>query len=141
MLSILCNLNLGEDDTLRQSYPNLADANHTKNVQDNKVLYNKFIAEAIRIFVDVTEPSSRRVEQLKKIVLDVDNRLDCVSLAISCLQLFAQVNWLGPVPVDLLNLPSLIQRQHKPESLENFVFNLTDYFPLRSKVYLLDREV
>lgn len=134
MLSILCNTNLGEEDCFRssvKSYSNLAEEAHVKNLNDNKDLFSGIVSELISVLKETTD-ASLTFDRVKKTIGD-ENKLDYVSVAISCLQLFAQVNWLGPVPIDLLDLPPALQ-QNKDLSLDNHVFNLVDYFPLKSQV-------
>lgn len=145
MLSILCNTNLNDlNDPFRQvkSYECLADDEHTKLVLENADLFDGLIAE----FMSNNANQQRRIDDFKKYLNDQiiisstdessrQQRLDCVALAISCLQLFARANWLGPVPVDQLNLPAVIQQQYKTPESDNRVMSLVKFFPLQSKVY------
>lgn len=144
MLSILCNVNLGEEDGFRsslKSYECLAKEDHVKNLSEiNKSVFNELIGEVVNVFKETAEAKSR-LERLKKTIIsslssssESDRRIEYVSLAVSCLQSFAQVNWLGPVPRDLLNLPSAIHNKHESHTSDNSVFNLVDHFALHSQV-------
>jgi hypothetical protein len=58
-----------------------------------------------------------------------------IALAISCLQSFVQLNWLGPLPIQTSNLPlNLIENSLTENSSSNRAFNLIDHFKPHSEV-------
>ena len=61
---------------------------------------------------------------------DDDDNNELISLAISCLQMFVKINWLGPTPIELANIPSLLARKDsaKELSLNERIFNLREHF-------------
>lgn len=142
MLSIICNANLNDQDVFcdSKSYRRLAADDYVKTIVDNSDLFDGLIAEMTRVFGVTTTTKKEtdvRLESLKKYLVDQvksENRLDYLALGISCLQLFARMNWLGPVPAEHLNLPAAIQQQYKTERSHSEVLSLVKYFPLESKV-------
>ena len=145
MLSIICNANLNDDDLFRKSksYASLADEDHSKCIlENNSSLFDGLIVEMISLGGE-TEPSVR-LERLKKYINDSvnqENRFDYLALGISCLQMFARTNWLGPVPAELLDLPSVIQQQYKAQPSDSQILSLVKFFPSQSKVIRVIREL
>lgn len=136
MLSILCEVDFtNETNNFAQlsSYSNLKTCNYLENLENNS-FYSSFI-ELLKSTDSETDDIS-----LKKFVTDFiancgndDERFNLVSVAISCLQLFVQANWLGPLPLQINpNLPkAVIESQlanDKMGDTKRKIFYLIDYY-------------
>lgn len=143
MLSLICSVNFdpgqltaGDREFAKSlnSYTNLAEDRHLDNLRDHKPIWNAFLT-GLKSAGDSAEENCLKLDKLKASLGPASPEL--VSMAVSCLQLFVQVNWLGPLPNEILNLPSLIaERQAASEqTLHDEVFNLSEHFTPRSQVH------
>ena len=137
MLSILCNVNFNEKDEFRNSknYQDLLNNDYLNIISENEY-FHKYIdnLKSILETSDNEEESLRTVKTNLNSYLDLSKQ-DCVTLAISCLQSFVQINWLGPSPIQTSNLPmSIIQDKLLENEPSNRVFNLIDHFKPMSQV-------
>ena len=131
MLSILCEVDFKEDINYK-SYLKLKNNDHIGNLNEND-FYQLFIEHLKSTSLD-------SIDSIKKFVSDYilanKNQNDeaifnLVSLAISCVQLFAQANWLGPLPLQINpNLPkAVLESQLANENkLNRKIFYLSDFF-------------
>jgi len=101
MLSILCEVDFKEEINYK-SYLKLKNNDHIENLNEND-FYQLFIEH-------LKSTSLNSIDSIKKFVSDYilanKNQNDeavfnLVSLAISCIQLFVQANWLGPLPLQI----------------------------------------
>jgi hypothetical protein len=76
---------------------------------------NKETIELIKAFV-------------KNSIKNDDDNNELISLAISCLQMFVKIIWLGQTPIELANVPSLLLRKDSPKelSLNDGILNLRE---------------
>ena len=106
MLSIICEVDIKNENNIFGSfktYSHLKNNDHIENVKSN-LFYKLFIEYLKTNIVDL----ENNHELVKKFVSDYisnlrndESHFDLVSLAISCIQLFVQVNWLGPLPMQI----------------------------------------
>jgi hypothetical protein len=137
MLSLLCNVNFNENDEFRDNkyYQDLSNNEFLKIISENEN-FHKTIDNMKTIFNDSQneEDANKLTKSNINSYLDT-NKKDSVSLAISCLQSFVQINWLGPTPLQSSKLPmSLIQEKLYENEPSNRVFNLIDHFKPMSEV-------
>lgn len=138
MLSLICEVDLKENDDFRQNkfYSNLAQNNHL-NVLKNISFFDEFVVFSKKIFSQHSE-NDHLMTELKNFVskkIDESDLNDVLSMSISCLQTFALINWLGPVPVQFSTLTSEIKKldlNNPSDSL--IVLNLIKHFDLNSEV-------
>ncbi len=131
MLSILCEVDFKEEINYK-SYFKLKNNDHIENLNEND-FYQLFIEHLKSTSLD-------SIDSIKKFVSDYilanKNQNDeavfnLVSLAISCIQLFVQANWLGPLPLQINpNLPkAVLESQLANENkLNRKIFYLSDFF-------------
>lgn len=131
MLSILCEVDFKEEINYK-SYLKLKNNDHIENLNENN-FYQLFIEHLKSTSLD-------SIDSIKKFVSDYilanKNQNDeaifnLVSLAISCVQLFVQANWLGPLPLQINpNLPkAVLESQLASENkLNRKIFYLSDFF-------------
>jgi hypothetical protein len=131
MLSILCEVDFKEEINYK-SYLKLKNNDHIENLNEND-FYQLFIEHLKSTSLD-------SIDSIKKFVSDYilanKNQNDeavfnLVSLAISCIQLFVQANWLGPLPLQINpNLPkAVLESQLANENkLNRKIFYLSDFF-------------
>lgn len=141
MLSLICEVDFKEDDDFRlnKSYTNLVQNNHF-NVLKNIPFYNEYVAFSKKLFNESFD-NDHLIMELKNFVnskIDNLNQNDILSVAISCLQSFALINWLGPVPVQFSTLNSelkILDLDNPSDSL--LVLNLIKHFNLHSEVIII----
>ena len=142
MLSILCEVDFKETDDFRQTkfYKNLVNNNHLE-VLTNIPLFDEFITFSKQLYCESSD-CDHQMSELKKFVsikINQSDKNEMISFAISCLQSFAWINWLGPVPVQFSTLSSELKNidlQSPNDTLK--VFNLIKSFELNSQVNKLD---
>ena len=137
MLSLLCNVNFNENDEFRDSkcYQDLFNNEFLKIISENEN-FHKTIDSLKTIFNE-----SQNEDDINKLIksnmnsyMETDKK-DCINLAISSLQSFVQMNWLGPSPLQSSKLPmTLIQDRLYENEPSNRVFNLIDHFKPISEV-------
>ena len=135
MLSIICGVRFGEADdfSATKTYSNLLDNNHVANICEH-ALFKTFIADLIALEDDKDKAVEAAKAHLNQYITNAcgdDTQLmnDLIGLAISCLQAFAIVNWLGPTPVELANIPSMLKNESDKEiTLNDRVFCLKEHF-------------
>lgn len=137
MLSLLCNVNFNENDEFRDSkcYQDLFNNEFLKIISENEN-FHKTIDSLKTIFNE-----SQNEDDINKLIKSnmnsymETNKKDCINLAISSLQSFVQMNWLGPSPLQSSKLPmTLIQDRLYENEPSNRVFNLIDHFKPISEV-------
>jgi len=140
MLSLLCGVNFNEtskvDDcfTRTKSYTNLLHNNHLENICEHSSFFNTFIAYLKDLNLPDDNNNKETIELIRAFVKNSikndDDNNELISLAISCLQMFVKINWLGPTPIELANIPSLLARKDsaKELSLNERIFNLREHF-------------
>lgn len=143
MLSIICGVDFNEthdEFTKTSSYSHLLNNNHLQNINENP-FYSEFIANLKTITAKEDVEPENKVAQIVDFVRaslkqGVKNNYELISLGISCLQAFVQINWLGPIPIEFANLPSAIKTEADLNSLDNKAFLLIDHFSPDKKVNL-----
>lgn len=139
MLSILCEIDFKEADDFRHTklYQNLLDNDHL-NVLSNISFFDEFITFSKQLYGESLDLENQ-MSELKKFVsakINESDRNEILSLAISSLQSFAWINWLGPVPVQFSTLSSEIKKLDLKNPVDTLkVFNLIESFELNSQVY------
>jgi hypothetical protein len=137
MLSLLCNVNFNENDEFRDSkcYQDLFNNEFLKIISENEN-FHKTIDSLKTIFNE-----SQNEDDINKLIKSnmnsymETNKKNCINLAISSLQSFVQMNWLGPSPLQSSKLPmTLIQDRLYENEPSNRVFNLIDHFKPISEV-------
>ena len=136
MLSIICGVRFDEnndDFSKTKTYSNLLDNDHVQNIGEHD-FFKTFMSHTILLACQETsdDDKEKTFESIKSYVKEYIkscNSNDLISLAISCLQSFVIVNWLGPTPVELANIPSLLKNERPDEpTLNDKVFNLKEHF-------------
>ena len=144
MLSVICNVDFNEKSDSFQSHNSfneLLNHNHLQNVISCE-FYARFVENLIKIFSKESNETCR-IESLSVLIessLEEQEitRFDLTSLAISCLQLFAHINWLGPNTSSKPNIPNSLLDENTIKSNLNYrVFCLVDYFQFYSQVRVL----
>ncbi|RMZ93324.1 tetratricopeptide repeat 27, partial [Brachionus plicatilis] len=139
MLSLLCEIDFKENDDFRQtkSYPNLMQNNYL-NILKKIQIFNEFVTFSKQIFSQSSD-NDQLMGELKSFVgskIDSLGLNEAISMGISCLQSFAYINWLGPVPIQFSTLTSEIKKldlENPSESLT--VLNLINHFDLNSEEF------
>lgn len=140
MLSLICEVDFKENDNFRcsKSYANLYANRHVENLIENRI-FSDFIRFTKDLYIN-EETNESTVSKLSSFVKDLiisdeTDKNELLSLGISCLQSFAQINWLGPVPAQLSKMPSyLINANLQKPDANMKVFSLVDFFDLNGKV-------
>lgn len=138
MLSLICEVDFKEDDDFRlsKSYSNLVQNNHF-NVLINIPFYDEFVSFSKKIFSQSFENDHLMMELKNFVCSKIDNlnQNDVLSVAISCLQSFAFINWLGPVPVQFSTLKSELKNLDIDNPSDSLVvLNLIKHFSFNSQV-------
>ena len=144
MISLLCGVrfddtNKIDDFSQTKSFENLLNNDHLENICGHSHLFNGFIDFLKDLNLQDEEKST--IALVKTFVLDSikNNNHDSnelVSLAISCLQAFVKINWLGPLPIEMANIPSILRKDlPKDVSANDRVFNLREHFQDDKKVF------
>jgi len=141
MLSVICNVDFKENDRFSQTqnYANLLKNNYF-DIVSNDEFFHKFIAHLKSNMNDLElneEIFSTNASEFVKDYLKEKPHADTslMVLAISCMQSFVQLNWIGPLPVQTSNLPlNLIEKSLTENSASNRAFNLIDHFKPNSEV-------
>jgi hypothetical protein len=141
MLSIICNVDFNEKDNFSQTqnYSNLLKNNHF-DIVSNDEFFHKFIAHlkssTNNLDLDEEMFSIKSSEFVKSYLIDKPHAdTSLITLAISCLQSFVQLNWIGPLPIQTSNLPiNIIEKSLSENSSSNRAFNLIDHFKPNSEV-------
>ena len=132
MLSIICEVEFKEEETNEfrrsKSYSNLVANKHLETI-DSSAFFKDFI-QNLKSNSQLTAETTH--EPLEALTLNYikdnqENSHELVCLAVSCLQSFAQANWLGPLPAQISNLPLALQ-QEAPIDINKRVFYLRDVF-------------
>jgi hypothetical protein len=138
MLSLLCNVDFEVKDRFYEnndSYENLL-ANNYLEVINTSDFYSKFVQLLIE-----SGSGELELEQMAKFVREeLSNESvstkNLVSLAISCLQAFAQINWLGPNTSARPNIPnSLIDENEIKSKIDFRIFTLSHHYGLNTEVF------
>jgi hypothetical protein len=144
MLSVLCNVELNEkNDSFSQntkSYNRLVQNQHLENLNENPIFFD-FIDNLTQV---VKQPNLNDTTKLNQTIdfiksqINESNLNELVSLAISAMQLFVQINWLGPNTATFVNIPNqLIDENELKNNLSFKIFNLLEYFKLNSEVIFI----
>ena len=137
MLSLLCNVEFGEEHAIRRhpSYAALS-ANKHNDVLITSPLFTAFV-EKLASTANKQTTSNEPLTVSSWSELKEANELDATCVAIASLQAFVQANWLGPAPCEASKLPAALAAAQDAESekeLSSRVFNLTDHFKIDSPV-------
>lgn len=133
MLSVLCNANLNVQDSF--SANNVHYSNLVENVYVPNLLSNGLFSEFVQRAINESDLNTLRSFLDKKIKSNELTANELVSLAISSLQSFVHINWLGPNTTNLPSIPDHLLEDQKSKNQADFkVYSLVDFFPLNSQV-------
>lgn len=141
MLSILCDVDFREKDDFRntKSFEKLNKNEHLENLCENAFFHEfmTFLKETNSQALDLDTKKSNLQSFIGNQLSQTDLKQELISLGISCIQSFAQINWLGPLPAQFSNLPTALRDLNLEQPNPSLrVFNLIDHFELNSKVLL-----
>ncbi len=114
MLSIICEVEFKNENNnfhMFKTYSHLKNNSHLENVESS--LFYKLFIDYLKTNISDLENNHDAVSKfVSDYILNLSNdesRFDLVVLAISCIQLFVQANWLGPLPIQInLSLPKAV---------------------------------
>lgn len=146
MISIICGIRFDDASNKIDNFSgskyfeNLLNNDHLENICEHSSLFNGFISYLKELNLQDDDDDKSTFELLKDFLKDAiknsDDTNELVSLAISCLQAFVKINWLGPIPIEMANIPSLLRKDLPKEiSINDRAFNLREHFKDDKKVF------